>query len=170
MTREKKAPPTLLTAQKDGDSQDSEHESRRILVVDDDPALREILSRILTAENYLVLAATNGIEALQIAAENHIDLVLLDLNMPGQSGWETFQRLAADHPLLPVLIITGCSNQVFTALGAGVGGLLEKPLDFARMRQTVRHLIAEPLEARRARMVGRASEFYYNSSILRKTE
>jgi two-component system, OmpR family, response regulator len=144
-------------------------EIRRILVVDDDDSVREVVCRILAAEGYLIQGASDGNEALEIAAVNQIDLVLLDLNMPGQSGWETFERLRKDHPLLSVIIITGRSNQVFTALGAGVGALLEKPLDFPRLLQTVSQLLAEPAESRVARMAGRASEFYYDSAHRKKT-
>lgn len=102
----------------------------RILVVDDDSSVREMLTRVLVGEGYLVWAAADGTAALEIAAATKVDLVLLDLNMPGKSGWDTFERLTAEDPLLAVIIITARSNQLFTALGAGVGALLEKPLDF----------------------------------------
>jgi CheY-like chemotaxis protein len=169
MKREKEATHSHA-AQESGKGQNPEHVEKRILVVDDDTSVREMVSRVLVGEGYLVRGASNGAEALEIAAANQIDLVLLDLNMPGQSGWETFERLTTDHPLLSVIIITGRSNQVFTALGAGVGALLEKPLDFPQLLQSVSRLLAEPPELRRARTAGRASEFYYNSSHPKKTE
>jgi CheY-like chemotaxis protein len=144
--------------------------AKRILVVDDDPYVRDILSRVLVGEGHLPLAASNGTKALEFAGANQFDLVLLDLSMPGQSGWETFKWLRTDHPLLPVIIITGRPNQVFTALGAGVGALLEKPLDFPKLLQSVSRLLAEPVESRLARTAGRASEFYYNSSLPKRRE
>jgi len=77
----------------------------RILLVDDDPAIRQILLRLLAEEGYLVLTAGNGVEALELANEIKFDLVLLDLNMPVKDGWETFGQMskkklsaAADHP------------------------------------------------------------------------
>src|SRR5216117_9205 len=79
-----------------------EHLKNRILVVDDDPSVREMLTRVLVGEDYLVLPAASGPEALKIASATQIDLVLLDLNMPGQSGWDTFERLTAEDPLIPV--------------------------------------------------------------------
>jgi DNA-binding response OmpR family regulator len=87
--------------------------------------------------------------------------VILDLNMPGKSGWDTFERLTAEHPLLAVIIITARSNQLFTALGAGVGALLEKPLDFSKLLQTIHRLLAEPAESRLARMAGSPADFHY---------
>jgi DNA-binding response OmpR family regulator len=137
---------------------------KRILLVDDDGSVREMIGRVLAAEGYLVLSASNGAEALGIAAANRIDLVLLDLNMPGQGGWDTFEKLTSNHPLLAVIIITARPNQLFTALGAGVGALLEKPLDFPKLLETVRAVIAESPQVRLARMAGHEADFHYLAS------
>jgi len=134
---------------------------KKILVIDDDVAVRESLACALSYENYLVLPAADGGEALKVAAATPIDLVLLDLNMPFKSGWDIFERLTAEHPLLPVIIITARPNQLFTALGAGAGALMEKPLDFPELLQTMRRLIAEPTNVRLARLAGRPAEFDY---------
>jgi two-component system, OmpR family, phosphate regulon response regulator OmpR len=134
----------------------------RILVVDDDSSVREMLTRVLVGEGYLVSAAADGTSALEIATATKIDLVLLDLNMPGKSGWDTFERLTAENPLLPVIIVTARANQLFTAMGAGVGALLEKPLHFPKLLQTIEQLLAEPAELRLARMAGsRPVDFHY---------
>ena len=120
-----------------------------------------MLLRVLEDENYLVLPAANGIEALEIASTQAPDLVLLDLAMPLQNGWDTFQRLSTDHPALPVIIITARPNQLFPALASGVGALMEKPLDLPKLLRTIRDLLAEPEEARLARTAGRLAEFHY---------
>jgi two-component system phosphate regulon response regulator OmpR len=133
----------------------------RILVVDDDSTVREMLTRVLVGEGFLVWAAADGTAALEVAAAAKVDLVLLDLNMPGKSGWDTFERLMAENPLLAVIIVTARSNQFFTALGAGVGALLEKPLDFPKLLQTISRLLAEPAESRLARMAGNPADFHY---------
>jgi DNA-binding response OmpR family regulator len=133
----------------------------RILVVDDDASVREMLARVLVGENYRVWSADNGDTALKIAATEKIDLVLLDLNLPGKNGWDTFERLTIQDPLLTVIIITARSNQLFTALGAGVAALLEKPLNFPKLLQTISRLLAEPVEARRARLAGDPVDFQY---------
>jgi DNA-binding response OmpR family regulator len=88
-------------------------------------------------------------------------LVLLDLNLPGKNGWDTFERLSTENPSLAVIIITARSNQLFTATGAGVGALLEKPLDFPILLQTIRRLLAEPVESRLARMAGKPADLHY---------
>src|SRR6476620_1785013 len=109
------------------------HTKGKLLVVDDDAAVREMLTRILVAEGYQVWAASNGTAALTIAAAAHVDLVLLDLNMPGKDGWDTFERLSNDNPLLSIVVVTARPNQLFTAMGAGVGALVEKPFDFPKL-------------------------------------
>jgi CheY-like chemotaxis protein len=133
----------------------------RILVVDDDSSVREMLTRVLVGEGYLVWVAADGTTALEIAAAAKVDLVLLDLNLPGTGGWDTFERLTVENPLLAVIIITARSNQLFTATSAGVGALLEKPLNFPKLLQTIRRLLAEPVESRLARMAGKPANFHY---------
>ena len=134
---------------------------KKILLVDDDTAIRKILLRLLSEEGYSVLPAANGVEALEFASLAKFDLVLLDLNMPQKGGWETFEQLTSDDPLLPIIVITARPNQLFPALALGVGALLEKPLDFARLLETIRNLVNEPPEVRLARLAGKPSGFSY---------
>jgi DNA-binding response OmpR family regulator len=132
-----------------------------ILLVDDDPAIREMVGRVLSREGYVVLCAANGAEAVAITEINHVDLVMLDLNMPVQGGWDAFAQITSRDPLVAVIIITARSNQLFTALGAGVGALLEKPLDFPVLLKTVEALLEETSEKRLARLTGHHTEFRY---------
>ena len=134
---------------------------KRILVVDDDPTVREMLMRVLVNEGYKVWTAANGTGALEIAASARVDLVILDLRLLGESGWDVFERLTTGNPLLSVIIATARSDQVFTAAAAGVGALLEKPLDFPKLLQTVGDLFTEPPEVRLARMVGKSAKLHY---------
>jgi DNA-binding response OmpR family regulator len=133
----------------------------RILLVDDDPGVCGSLGDVLLSEGYAVIPANDGQQALELAASNPVDLVLLDLNMPRKNGWDTFERLSAEHPLVPVIIVTARPNQLFTALGAGVGALLEKPMDIKMLMHTIARLLAEPVEQRLARLAGQHTEFHY---------
>lgn len=135
--------------------------AKTILLVDDDSAIRRMLFRILTAEDYIVLTASNGVEAVDLANAANPDLVLLDLNLPIRSGWDTFERLTSENPLLSIVIITAQPNQLFPALASGVGALFEKPLDMNKLLITIRELLAEPVETRLGRMAGRAAQFHY---------
>jgi len=134
---------------------------KKILLVDDDPAIRKMLGMLLTGEGYSVLLAVDGSESIQVVRATDVDLVLLDLNMPGMDGWQTYEQLAAESPLLPIVVITARPNQSFTALAAGIGALLEKPLDLPKLFLTIRDLLEEPDETRLARVAGRPSEFHY---------
>ena len=139
---------------------------RRILLVDDDASVRGSLQDMLVEEGYLVIPANDGQHALEIVASTSVDVVLLDLNMPHKNGWDTFERLSAEHPLVPVILITARPNQLpcaagFAAVGAGVGALLEKPLDIPILLQTITRLLAESVETRLARLAGRDVPFRY---------
>ena len=132
-----------------------------ILVVDDEPSVRETIGRVLAAEGYEVLLAASGAEALRIATSHGIDLVVLDLNMPTMSGWEAFERLTSDNPFLSVIIVTARPNQLFAALGAGAVALLEKPFDYPKLLEEVRNALKESPKARLQRLAGRQSDFHY---------
>jgi CheY-like chemotaxis protein len=134
---------------------------KKILLADDEGSVRIMVSRVLVSEGYDVVAVANGAEALQTIRTSSLDAALLDLNMPTLNGWETFQRIQEEYPLLPVVIITAKPDQFFTSLGAGVGALLEKPLDFEELIETIARLLAEPDDCRVARMEGKPAAFYY---------
>ena len=132
-----------------------------ILVVDDERTIRESLSKVLHAENYEVLCAENGQEAIERFAEARIDLLLLDLGLRGNDGWATLEWLAQVNPLLPVVIITGRGNQREHAEMAGAYALMEKPLDVPRLLETMSELLNEPLLRRAQRAGHRAASFRF---------
>jgi CheY-like chemotaxis protein len=124
----------------------------KILLVEDDFAIRQILFRLLDDEDYFVVAAASASEALALASTTKFDLALLDLNKPVEGGWETFEQLSKQNPALPIILITAPPNRVFPALASGVVALLEKPLDFVTLFDTIRSLLQEPAGVRMARM------------------
>jgi len=138
--------------------------TKRILLVDDERSIRESLSKILGAENYEVVLAENGQEAIKKHGAERIDLLILDINMPVKNGWATLEWLVEITPLLPVVIITGRSNQRGLAETAGADALMEKPLDVPLLVQTIRELMNEPMESRAQRASNRASGFRYMPS------
>jgi two-component system, sensor histidine kinase len=137
---------------------------KRLLLVDDDPTVRDSLNDLLVAEGYFVIPAENGQQALDLVNTSSIDLVLLDLNMPVKNGWDTFERLTAEHPLIPIIIATARPNQLFTAINAGAGALLEKPMDIPILLQTMERLLGESADQRLARLAGKKTEFHYQPS------
>ena len=128
----------------------------KVIITDDDPSVRQALGHVLDEEGYQVVTAASGDEALQrLVTDAPFDLMLLDLNMPGKSGWDTFERVTALNPLLPIVLITARSDQQALARAAGVSALAEKPLDVAQLIATIRELIAEPPFNRLRRVAGR---------------
>ncbi len=116
-----------------------------ILVVDDEPLLRRIAQKLLQKLGYHVLEASSGRKALEIFREKgrEIDLVLLDLIMPGLSGLQTLEQLRAIDPGVPVLICSGCDDSEAQELPSGVN-FLPKPFPLELLSQKV----SEALRAR----------------------
>ncbi len=117
--------------------------SSHVLVVDDEPSIRQALKGILADEGYEVSLAPDGVRALALADEEAPDAVLLDIWMPGPDGIETLSRLKERHPGLPVIMISG-HGTVETAVKAtrlGAFDFIEKPLDMDKILLSVRNAL-----------------------------
>jgi len=124
------------------------------MVLDDDAQIRQSLQKLLKAEGYEVVLVAEGEAALVELGRDKIDLLLLDLNLPNKSGWDIFERVTSNNPLLPIIIITGRAKQSEVAVAAGVGALMQKPLDVPLLLKTISELLLEPAEKRLKRLVG----------------
>jgi adenylate cyclase len=103
-----------------------------VLAVDDQPANRRLLDAVLTPRGYVVVPASSGEEALSLLAEHDIDLVLLDVVMPGMDGHQVCRRIRADErtAYLPVVMVTASgAQQRLTALESGADDFVTKPFD-----------------------------------------
>jgi two-component system response regulator MprA len=112
----------------------------RVLVVDDDAAIRITLARSLGAEGYAVDVAANGNEALRVARDQAPDLVVLDLMLPGITGLDVCRRLRAAEQHLPIVLLTArdaVADRV-TGLEAGADDYLVKPFAFEELLARVR--------------------------------
>jgi two-component system nitrogen regulation response regulator NtrX len=115
----------------------------RILVIDDESAIRDSLKMILEYEGYEVQGAATGQDGLALADREAADLVLLDIKMAGMDGLEVLQRLRATHEALPVIMISGHAT-VSTAVEAtklGAFDFIEKPLSTERVLVSVRNAL-----------------------------
>ncbi len=116
--------------------------SAKILVVDDDVQILDVLVRILKREGYEPVTAQNGIEALEMVAQDRPDLVLLDVTMPMLDGFTVCQRLKDDErtALIPVTMLTGLDDHVHRQRGMEVGAddFLTKPFDQSMLRARIR--------------------------------
>ena len=117
----------------------------KILVVDDTPANVKLLVDVLTAKGYTALAAVNGEEALAMVAQHAPDLVLLDIMMPGLSGYEVCKQLRAnpDTALLPVVLCTSLDPQQERIKGieAGADDFVSKPINRPELLARVKSLL-----------------------------
>ena len=133
---------------------DKDQKGDLILVVDDEPLVREMLSRRLAKQGYTVKVASNADEALSVLSHSEIALVLLDVSMPGRSGMEVLVDIESGWPDTMVIMVTAISD-VKTAIDAmriGAYDYLIKPVDIDIMILSVtralekRHLIMENRE------------------------
>lgn len=117
----------------------------RILIVDDERDNRELLELFLAWEGFLVLTAKNGREALTKIAAEPADLVLLDVMMPGMTGYEVAATLKADVGTkgVPIIMVTAIEDPNARALAARAGAqdFVEKPVDRADLLSRIRTLL-----------------------------
>ncbi|WP_084718313.1 response regulator transcription factor [Streptacidiphilus carbonis] len=115
----------------------------RILVVDDEPALRDALESSLAFEGYEVTTASDGLEALDAIAEKSPDLVLLDVMMPRMDGLTTVRRLRSRGDTVPVLMLTArdAVGDRVTGLDVGADDYLAKPFELDELLARVRALL-----------------------------
>jgi len=146
---------------------------QRILIIDDEAAIRESLETLLSLEGYLVETATNGEEGLDQIQQNIYDLVLLDLALPGKNGLEILQLIRELQPVLPVIMITayGKVDNIVDAMRLGAQNFVQKPWDNDKLLADIRsaigryHAEEENLQLKRA-----LKQRYSFSNIVGKSE
>lgn len=120
---------------------------RTILVVDDDPAIRQLIQDILECEGYQVVTVPDGATALESVAASRPDCIVLDVMMPGLSGHEVLARLRNEDPemALPVVMLTAANDdaQAWQAWSGGVDYFLAKPFDAAELLRFLDQLFSE---------------------------
>ena len=119
---------------------------RKVLVVDDDPAVRKSFDRVLSGKGYAVITAETGEDALRKLNEEKYDIVYSDIRMPGMSGLEVAENVKARRAWTPVVIITGYGTDAAEARAkaAGVASFLHKPLSPEMIEDSARDVLAAP--------------------------
>ena len=112
---------------------------KRILVVDDDPDIRQVLLDRMSSFGYVVETAIDGCEALDALRQGGFDGMLLDMRMPEIDGLEVLRRTRKSHPGLPVVVVTALSvqQQAAQAVAEGARAYLLKPFDASQLKQMV---------------------------------
>src|SRR5262245_38752562 len=119
--------------------------SARIMIVDDDPQIRRVLRTALVAQGYEVIDARNGDEALEKLRDEKVDLVILDMNMPGMGGLETCRSIRSTSDIsIIMLTVRDAESDKVEALDAGADDYMTKPFSspelLARIRAALRRL------------------------------
>ncbi|MBI4248311.1 MAG: response regulator [Elusimicrobia bacterium] len=119
--------------------------NRTILVVEDEPATREVLRRALEQEGYRVCLASDGEEAVEMLRRESTDVILLDLVLPGINGWE-FCRAVRGEPALahiPIIIITAKDSPAYQqkAFDLGANDYILKPFDLEEVKSRIAAVI-----------------------------
>lgn len=114
----------------------------RILVVDDDPYIQELIRHVLQKENFEVVTADNGVMALEILAEVKADLVIMDIMMPEMDGWQLCRELTAYYDL-PILMLTakGETAQKVKGFELGTDDYMVKPFEAPELIARVKALL-----------------------------
>lgn len=116
------------------------HPTGPVLVVDDDPDIREALCELLEDEGYRAVSASNGREALvYLSSKERPCIILLDLMMPIMDGWEFRRRQQADPAVAHVPVIVLSALDSGRAMNVSANAFLKKPLDFDRLITLVRN-------------------------------
>jgi DNA-binding NtrC family response regulator len=148
-------------------------DAQRILIIDDEAAIRESLETLLALEGYTVETALNGEEGIERIEDKFYDLVLLDLALPGKSGLEILPLIRERNPSLPVIMITayGKVDNVVDAIRSGAQNFVQKPWDNEKLLADIRsaigryHAEEENIQLRRA-----MKQRYSFSNIIGKSE
>jgi CheY-like chemotaxis protein len=116
----------------------------RILVVDDEPDVREMMCAVLADEGYQVVAVEGGLQALLAAQRTRFDLATMDLRMPGMGGREALRELRALDPEIQVLVVSGYATpeESEACMALGAYAVVRKPVDLDRLLALVEHALA----------------------------
>ena len=111
----------------------------RILVVEDEDEVRQLLSDILASEGHEVEAAANGREGIEVFSQNTFDLVFSDLGMPDMSGWEVADEIKSINSKVPVILVTGWNVEINNSEKRtdSVDKIIQKPFEVKQVLRTV---------------------------------
>ncbi len=114
---------------------------KTILVADDEEAIRDLLAEELTEEGYRVLTVSNARDALKMVETEHLDLVILDIRMPGMDGLEALPRILGMKEGLPVILNTAYSQYKESFMSWAADAYVVKSSDLSELKQKIKELI-----------------------------
>jgi DNA-binding response OmpR family regulator len=123
-------------------------ETEKILIIDDDPGIRESLTLIIKKMGYTAVSIDNGFEALSLLSQQNFDLVVLDVMMPEMDGWEVLKFIRDDPALQStrVMLLTAKSTEKDRLIGKKIlkaDEYISKPFDLREFKETIRRMLNE---------------------------
>ncbi len=135
-----------------------ENSEKKILIVEDDEAMRSLLKDILDAEGLVAEAVSNGSDALQKVMDQPFDLIITDIQMPGLTGLDILPVIRKLQPEAPVIVITAFGSKEVhrRSFEKGATGYLEKPIHINKLKTLIHKMVSS-----REKMIGgqTSSEF-----------
>jgi two-component system response regulator (stage 0 sporulation protein F) len=121
--------------------------SVKLLIVDDEPKIRAMLTGCLGQDGLIIVTAASGDEAVKLIAQDPPQLMIIDMKMPGLNGLEVLQHVKATTPQIGVFLLTGFDDDVIDQQARELGalGVIRKPPAFAEIRQLVKDAIVKLL-------------------------
>jgi DNA-binding response OmpR family regulator len=109
--------------------------SLRLLVIEDDPRMLELLRKGLWEHGHLVLAASNGMEGVELGEQHDFDVILLDIGLPDLDGYQVASRLRTNHRGTPIIMLTAMDmeDDIIRGLDLGADGYMTKPFSFPEL-------------------------------------
>lgn len=124
------------------------NQAERILIIDDDPGIRESLTLIIKTMGYPAVSIDNGLEALSLLSQQKFDLVVLDVMMPAMDGWEVLKFIRDDPTLQStrVMLLTAKSTEKDRLIGKKIlkaDEYISKPFDLEEFKDTIRRMLSK---------------------------
>ena len=145
----------------------------KILIVDDEKSILDLLSMVFKKEGYVIYTALSSQKALEILDEHDIDLVITDIRMPGMSGLDLLFHIKENYPDIPVIMITayGSTREAVRALKAGALDYITKPFDIDELKIVVRNALHKRhLEQENIHLKKELSKRYSFENIIGKSK
>lgn len=111
----------------------------KVLVVDDQKGIRQLLQEFLAQEGYQVITVGNGQAAISAVKQQQIDLIIMDMNMPGMNGLETAEIILHENKYIPVILMTAYAKKEIqeAARAVGINRCIIKPFEFKELKDMV---------------------------------
>jgi DNA-binding response OmpR family regulator len=124
-------------------------ETKRVVCIEDEPEMIDLVRLILGRKGYEVIGANGGIEGLDAVRRERPDIILLDLMMPDMDGWEVYQQIKADPALkeIPVVVVTAKAQSIDKVLGlhiAKVDDYITKPFGPQELLESIEKILSVP--------------------------